>query len=280
MSRPESESARNRAAPRREPTFEQVLVACGLSGALAANVLANTIPLNGHTTAELAGHFHERFRPAGYVFSIWSLIYLGLIVYALFQFLPAQRHNPRLEAITAPFLASCAANVAWLFCWHFGQVGASLAALLALLGTLVIIYRRLRLSSSRPESRAEHWCVEAPFRIYLAWVSVAVFANFSVWLEAKSWVPYRLSENAAAVALVILASLVSGAFGWVRRDSLFLSVTLWALIGIGVRNGAESPVTTAAVGGIVLNSMFLVRALLWNRSHGRPPPFQRANAAT
>ena len=138
---------------------------------IAVNGLANWLPLNGHTTGELAARFTERFRPASYTFSIWLLIYAGLVAFAFFQALPRQRENPRLRAIDGPFLASCAANVAWIFCWHYQLISASLIAMLVLLVSLIVINQRLHWGSGE-QSVAELWCVEAPFRVYLAWISV------------------------------------------------------------------------------------------------------------
>ena len=66
-----------------------------------AQFMANALPFNGQTTGEISDRFQVYFVPAGYVFSIWGLIYLGLLAFAVFQALPAQRDNPRLEFIDA-----------------------------------------------------------------------------------------------------------------------------------------------------------------------------------
>jgi hypothetical protein len=63
----------------------QLLVVVALVVMIATNVLANALPLNNQTTGEISGRFPIYFEPAGYVFSIWGLIYLGLIVYAIYR---------------------------------------------------------------------------------------------------------------------------------------------------------------------------------------------------
>ena len=73
----------------------QISVVAALILTIVVNILSNAIPFNGLTAPEIADSFDVYFVPAGYVFSIWSIIYLGLIAYAVFQFLPAQRNNPR-----------------------------------------------------------------------------------------------------------------------------------------------------------------------------------------
>ena len=88
---------------------------------LVVNGLANALPLNGQNTGAISDRFHVYFVPAGYVFAIWGIIYLGLIGFAIYQVLPAQRENPRLRRSGYSFALSCAANIIWLFLWHYNQ---------------------------------------------------------------------------------------------------------------------------------------------------------------
>ena len=85
---------------------------------ITINGLANALPLNGQTTGEISDRFDVYFVPAGYVFSIWGLIYLALSAFAVYQALPAQRENPHLRRIGYLFALSCVANSAWIFLWH------------------------------------------------------------------------------------------------------------------------------------------------------------------
>ena len=77
--------------------IRQVIVVLALIITIAVNVLSNTLPFNNLTAPEIADSFDVYFVPAGYVFSICSLNYMGLIAYSVFQLLPAQRENPRLR---------------------------------------------------------------------------------------------------------------------------------------------------------------------------------------
>ena len=111
--------------------------------ALIVNVLAVTLPLNGQDTGEISDRFQVYFVPAGYVFSIWSIIYIGWIAFLIFQFLPSQKENPRLRRLGYLFALSNVANAAWLFCWHYNQFGLSVLVMLTLLGLLIASYLRL-----------------------------------------------------------------------------------------------------------------------------------------
>ena len=79
---------------------------------IGMNVLATTLPLNGQNTGAISDRFAVFFVPAADVFSIWGLIYIGLVGYAIYQALPSQRRNPRLQRIGYWFALSCAANIA------------------------------------------------------------------------------------------------------------------------------------------------------------------------
>lgn len=262
----------------REVRGRQWLNLIALLTVLAVNVLASWLPLNGHTTGELAARFSERFRPADYTFAIWLPIYAGLAAFSVFQLLPSQRENPRLHAVSGPFLVSCVANIAWIFFWHYQLITGSLLAMQVLLVSLIVINQRLHWGrGDQPVS--ELWCVEAPFRMYLAWITVAALANLSAWVEAYSLLPTGVSAESFAMGLVLLATLVSALVGGLTHDALYLAVIVWALIGIVIRNGASSAVSGVAMAGVLITSALILRALFWNRRHGAGPPFHRAGTA-
>ena len=80
--------------------------------ALIVNVLASALPLNGQNTGEISDRFQVFFVPAGYVFAIWFLIFVGWIAFAIFQFLPSQKENPRLRNLGYWFALSGVFNAA------------------------------------------------------------------------------------------------------------------------------------------------------------------------
>ena len=61
--------------------WRQVGVVAATIFALTLNILANALPLNGQSTGDISDRFPVYFVPAGYVFSIWGVIYIGWIAY-------------------------------------------------------------------------------------------------------------------------------------------------------------------------------------------------------
>jgi len=212
---------------------------------IAFNLMAEAVPLNGQTTGEVANRFPIYFFPAGYVFSIWGLIYVGLLAFAFYQALPSQRDDPRLHGITPWFVLSSLGNIGWLLLWHYNAIALSALPILLLLVSLVAIY--LRLDTGRgPASTAEAWLLWAPFSIYLAWSSVATIADFSIVLWSLGWNGAPLAPEVWAIVMMVVAGALAGLATWTRNDFLFSLVVAWALIGIAARYPTTQPLAGAA----------------------------------
>ena len=67
-------------------TLRQLANALSVVIALTVNILASTLPLNGQNTGEISDRFQVYFVPAGYVFAIWGIIYIGWIAFSIYQF--------------------------------------------------------------------------------------------------------------------------------------------------------------------------------------------------
>src|SRR3990172_10285336 len=96
----------------------QTIVVLTVAATIVVNILANALPLNGLNTGEISDRFKVYFVPAGYVFAIWGLIYIGWIAFAIYQALPSQKESPRLRRLGYSFALSGVFNAAWLFSWH------------------------------------------------------------------------------------------------------------------------------------------------------------------
>jgi hypothetical protein len=238
-------------------TLRQVLVVLAVIAVIAVNFIAVSLPLNGLDTGEISDRFDIYFVPAGYVFSIWSLIYLGLIAYAIFQALPSQKENPRLRNIGYLFIFSCLANIVWLFLWHYEVFNFTLVAMLAILLSLIAIY--LRLDVGRVQvSTGEKWCVHIPFSIYLGWITVATIANATQLLFYLGWSGWGISPEAWAVIMLAAGVIISAAMSLRRADIAYSLVLVWAYVGIAIEHANTVVVANAAwiTTGLIL--VFLV----------------------
>ena len=224
---------------------------------IVLNVLASALPLNGQTTGEISDRFDVYFVPAGYVFSIWGLIYLALIAFAVYQALPAQRDNPRLGSVGYLYALSCVANVAWLFLWHYEFFELTLVAMVALLLLLIAIYLRLGIGRSRVPN-AEKWLVRVPFSIYLGWITVATIANVTSLLDYLNWGGWGISPEAWAVVMLIAGAVIASAVSITRGDIAYILVIVWAFVGIAVKHSGTPIVAVTAIVMAVLVALTLL----------------------
>lgn len=249
--------------------LRQGMVILALAVTVFVNYLSNALPINGRTPGEISDSFPVRFTPAGYVFSIWSIIYLGLIAYAIYQALPSQRANPRLRAIGWPFVLSCVANSGWIFAWHYGFYPLSLAIMLLLLGSLIVIYRRLYPAFGQATT-AERWTTHITFRIYLGWITVATVANATIALYNWGWQGAPLTAEIWAALLIYIATVIGFFFALRLRDIAYTLVLVWAFVGIYVAQN-DAPLTAysaLAMAGVLSGAAFT--AFLLRHSHTDP----------
>ena len=232
--------------------------------ALTVNILATALPLNNQTTAQISDRFKVFFVPAGYVFAIWGIIYIGWIAFTVYQFLPAQKESPRLRGLGYLFALTGVFNAAWLFCWQYNHFTLSVIVMLILLGLLIASYLNLNIGHTLV-SNVEKWCVDIPLSVYLGWISVATIANISDWLYFVNWNGFGIAPQAWAVIMLIVASLFGLLMALTRRDSGYLFVFVWAFAGIAVKQAAAPLVAYSAWVAVVIALGLVVFSLVQRR---------------
>ena len=246
---------------------------------LVMNWLANALPLNGRNTAQISDAFSANvFAPAGYVFAIWSVIYLGLIAFVAYQFTPAGRVSPAVRRVGGWFALSNIANAVWLVFWHYEMFPATMVAMLVLLGSLCAIVARLGIPRSAA-SVADRWLVYLPFSVYLGWISVATIANASIFLLDLGWNGQPLSPPVWGLLLLGLATGL-GAWMVLRRDDVaYAAVLIWAFVGIAVKQEGVALVPPGAWAGVgVLLALVVWRTLRSRLSAPAGPPARPVSA--
>jgi benzodiazapine receptor len=228
-----------------------------LAGVLTINTLAIMLPINGMSTGELSELYPNLFTPAGFTFSIWSVIYLLLIGFAIFQWKILSK--PYFTELSLWFLLSSLANISWILAWHYLFIYASLLIMLILLFSLTRIF--LLLQSFDITSLTEKIFIKLTFIFYFSWICVATIANASALLVSLSWDGGILSPTTWTITMITIATAlgiyISGRF----REPAFLLVLIWAFYGIyGKWNGTENNTIaiTAVVELLLLVVLFFV----------------------
>jgi hypothetical protein len=246
-------------------TYRQITVVLVTLITIVINILANALPINGLNTGQISDTFKVYFVPAGYVFSIWGIIYIGLIAYAVYQAIPSQRENPRLQATGWWVALGGLANCAWIFLWQYEIFIWTVAAMLILLASLIVVYLRLGIGRTKV-STGETWAVRIPFSIYLGWITVATVADISDVLWYVKWNQFGISAAAWMVVILGAVLIIAGLMNFLRRDIAYALVILWALAGITVRFPQAGLVTVATWVTFGLVAASLAAALLVKRN--------------
>jgi len=254
--------------------LRQVTVNITVLATLVVNVLANTLPINGQNTGEISDRFRVYFVPAGYVFSIWGLIYVGLIAYAIYQTYPGRRTNPRLRSTGWWISIGGLANIAWIFLWHYNQFTMTLVAMLILLGTLIITYLNLGIGRGKV-SAAETWMVRIPFSIYLGWITVATVANVTDVLDFIKWNRFGIAPEIWMGVVLFAVLIITVLMNFTRRDIAYTLVILWALAGISVKQAGVPAVVIPTWVTFGLVALSLIGSLFIPRKAMKPKGYIR-----
>ena len=222
------------------------------------NVLSNVIPLNGQTMTVISAKYPSLFTPAGFTFSIWGVIYFALLIFVVWQALPAQRRSAKVARISTYFKINCLANALWIVVWHYDLVALSFAVMLVILVTLVLIYRTL-ITEIDTAAFLEHLVLYLPFSLYAGWIAVATIANASVLQTGGGWDATLLTAVQWTLAKLALAGAIGATVIVKYRDPVFPISIAWATYGISVMQSATPAVSGAATALSLLMMILVVK---------------------
>lgn len=219
------------------------------------NALANILPINGQTTGEISNRLPVLFTPAGYVFSIWSVIYILLGIWIAGFWIRFKKGEIPALNISIYFIMSAVFNISWLLLWHYEFFIWSIAAIFAYLLSLIGLYLQYRNSQQKVAERL-------PISINMGWLSVAAISNVSYVLTYYNWSGWGLSNELWAVIMLTVATAIALHIRFHHSDIPFALVFIWAFIGIAVKHGtSELLVTTASLflSGVIVTGILLIK---------------------
>ncbi len=211
---------------------------------IIVNYLANALPINGKTTGEISDQLNVLFTPAGYVFSIWGLIYFLLAIWIIISFLKRETSEATPMKISYLFALSCLLNAGWLFSFHYEKFILSSIIIIVLLVVLILIYLRYPIGDSRFRGRL-------PFSFYLGWISVATIASISYTLQFHE-ISLGIDEVTGTILLIVVAAVIAVAGRYISDDPYFAIVFVWAIVGIAKANPGTTIETAAYIIAIVI----------------------------
>jgi hypothetical protein len=229
-----------------------------------ATIAANYLGFQANTdTGNIANETFNNsnyFFPATYVFTtIWPVIYLGILGWAIFQALPANRDNPRFRAAAPWLMVNLILNGLWVWVFGMEMFVTTLPIMFVLVYTAAVAYGKLQIG----QTKVGTWerILQIPISIYFAWLTVATVANIASALIAAGWNGFGLSaETWGVIMLLVGVGLAFFLYRTFYRDWVFLLVYIYAYVGIIVRYSDVQSILIAASAGVAI----LLVVFIWD----------------
>lgn len=215
-----------------------------LGAAIFAVVVAQAQMLLGwgQSPAEFAADSDATLRVAGYAFSIWGVIYLGLLIYAVRQVLPQTGESDLIHRLGWPSVVAFLGIGLWIVAsaadWEAATLVLIFGSLLALLIPLLLNARTIRTLGRMERDR---WMTAWPLTLLAGWLTVASPLNLLTVATGNGALPAALPPLgwalAAVVAVVIVALLVT----WRLRLMAYSIPVAWGLLGVFVAEQERNP---------------------------------------
>ena len=220
--------------------MRSILILVATIATIAFNGLAATGYVNGVTPEVISDKYPTVLTPAGYAFTIWSLIYVGLLAFSIYQLLP--RNVLRFRPVRTLYVVSCFLNCAWIYFWHREQIAICLVLIFALLMSLIfmlILFRRSGADSGPLFTKAV-------FGIYAGWVTAATLVSFTIFLKHMGVELSAGMWNALGALCLLFAAGLAVLVRLKLQNYLYPLAIAWAATAIAVKQSGNTAIVVAA----------------------------------
>lgn len=196
--------------------------------------------------------------PAGYTFSIWGLIELVSLGYALWAVLRRRRRqDPVVDRLAVPLLVVFAGFSVWLVAAEVEPTWSTLVVIAVMFAALVralgiALAERTAIAAWPAVGRLLLWWT---LGLYTGWISIAMWLNLTTAFAGAG------APITGTVGIAAQVATLAGALGtvlvilrWTGGLLPYAAVVCWGLVGaiVGTRDAAEPALTVAAVIGLVI----------------------------
>ncbi|MEO6844305.1 MAG: hypothetical protein ABI184_03970 [Ginsengibacter sp.] len=255
----------------------QIANGIAIVATIVINYLSNTGIFNGKTVASVSDKYHNYFTPAGYAFSIWGVIYLGLLGFVFYTggslFKKSNDDNTLENDVVLKigwwFVISCIGNSFWIIAWLYGYLGITVILMLIVLCSLlkIIINTRMELDFHPIK---KYLFIFWPFAIYTGWITVALVADIAAWLTKINWNGLGISQITWTIIMIAVAGLINVFMIWKRNLREYALVGVWALVAIAIANrgGVKSIVYSSIIAAAIILINISIHAFKNKGNHG------------
>jgi hypothetical protein len=208
--------------------------------------------ITGGAVGAVANSLHTPVLAAGWAFTIWAPIYVGFLVYAGYQLLPAQRGREVHRRTGWWAAASAVLNPLWVLTFSGRIILLAEVLLVALLVVLAVVFGRLSRGEAAAD-RVERAAFRGPIALYTGWVSMATVLGTAA---TGVWAGLPGADALAAIAAVVVLLAVAGIVAWVMLSGTavvpYAAAVVWALIGIALNGPPAAVIVTCAIAIVIV----------------------------
>ncbi|MEU2200392.1 tryptophan-rich sensory protein [Isoptericola sp. NPDC019482] len=266
----------------RAPRLQQVAVTVSLLVCVVGSMIGVGV-FGGTRVAEAAGGALAAdatlVAPASPAFSIWTVIYLGLAGYTVFQWLPAHALDVRQHQLRRPVAATMLLNAAWILAVQAGLLWWSVVVIVALLAMLVRTF--LILVRTPASGVTERVLVDGTLGLYLGWVCVATVANVAAALTDAGFDGGGVAADWWAVAILAVVAAIGVALAVRGSGRLAVAAAIaWGLVWVAVARSQGEPLSAPAAASAVAAAVVVLGAAVVLRVRAvRTPAVADADAS-
>ena len=243
--------------------------------AIGVNYYSQMYKINGNTVSDVSEKYFNLFTPAGYAFSIWGIVFLGMLIFAGYQIYLTYSKSQTIEFISQTggwFALANIGNALWIVAWLYNYTMLSVGIMLVMLFAFIKIILNTKM---------ERWYAPMktivfawwPISIYAGWISVATIANISAYLAKIGWNGGFLSEMQWAIIMIVIATLLNLIMIYKRNMREFALVGVWALVAIYVRHNNDMQLI--AIPAMIGALLIFIFVLYHGYSNRKTNPFYK-----
>ena len=211
----------------------------------------------GLSAAEFSFQGNGTLRVEGFAFAIWGLLYLGMIIYALYQVLPVARGSETLAIYAWPSFVAISGCGLWILMAAFNQIWMTVVVISLSAAALILALVR----SQGAGLLRDRLLIALPLNLLAGWLTIASIVNVMTVLTIERIITPDIATM-SGLAAVGGATVIAATVCLSGRSAFYLLPIIWGLYGVRVAEGTRQPLLSDAAGVAVLLLGSLVITML------------------
>lgn len=191
--------------------------------------LCNYLLPNSLSFNEVSQRYANMFMPSPFAFSIWGIIYLSILLYAVYFLFAGQLLAGLFKVTFAPFVTLNMLSILWQTAFKYQLFGISFSIIVLMLVLALVLLHK---SKSWLQKNNGKDTFSVPFSLFAAWLSLASMLNFTVLAVANNWYSIYLDQVLTSYTLLLVSFALGILFSLYYKDWIFPLVVAWGTFAI------------------------------------------------